>query len=236
MRDPSRAPSRDRSRDPGRQPRASARWGFALAAAALLGGLVAEPARAGTIDFEDGAPGSDAATLPASGVSITGALILDEALVETLLGYPASGTWNTTPGGTNGAINTLAAEIALAFDIPVSFVGVDVLSLPDDAGDPGDVLLVAFDGDDPVASVRLDPATAAIGDSGQPEGRLTIFAESISRAVLCVPDPDAPFACLAPGRVTSFWIDGIDFTPVPEPGTAALLGLALAVIARRRTL
>ena len=189
---------------------------------------------AATIDFEGAAPGSDAATLGAPGASLSGGLVLSEAFVTALLGYPAAGTWNTTLGGLNGAINTLAAEIAIEFADAVASLSVDVLALPDLAGAPGSVLLLAFAGADLVAFDLSDPS--AIGDSGLPEDTLSVAGLGITRALLCAPSPNAPSSCLAPGLPTTLWIDQLQFEPIPEPGTLVLTGLALAAFtAARRT-
>jgi hypothetical protein len=207
---------------------------WTLAAAFVVGLTLAGPGSAATIDFESGAPGSDAATLAAPGASISGGLVLSEAFVTALLGYPAAGTWNTTPGGANGAINTLAAEIAIDFSVAVTSLSVDVLALPDGSGAPGAVLLLAFAGVDLVGFDLSDPA--AIGDSGLPEDTLAVAGLGITRALLCAPDPNAPSSCLAPGLPTSLWIDQLQFTPIPEPSTLALTGLAVAAFgAARRT-
>ena len=189
---------------------------------------------AATIDFETAAPGSDAALLGAPGATLAGALVLDEAFVTALLGFPASGTWNTTTGGSKGAINTLASEIAIDFAIAVTSLSVDVLALPDEAGAPGSVLLLAFAGADLIGFDLSDPA--AIGDSGLPEDTLSVAGLGITRALLCAPGTGGAVSCLAPGVPTTVWIDQLDFQPIPEPGTLTLTGLALAAfVASRRT-
>ena len=213
----------------------SKRSPWMLPAAILAMGLgLAGRTSAITIDFEAGAPGSDAASLAAPGASISGGLVLSEAFVDALLGYPATGTWNTTPGGTNGAINTLAAEIAIDFSVAVTSLSVDVLALPDASGAPGAVLLLAFAGADLIGFDLSDPA--AIGDSGLPEDTLAVAGLGITRALLCAPNADAPPSCLASGLPTTVWIDQVSFEPVPEPGTLLLTGLAVAAAtAARRT-
>ena len=205
---------------------------IASAAAVALGVVIPNPALATTIDFESAASGSPAATLGTPGASLSGGLVLSETFVSVLLGYPSAGTWNTTPGGANGALNTLGAEIAINFDLAVTALSVDVLSLPDAAGDPGRVLLLAFAGANLVAFDVSDPL--AVGDSGLPEDTLAVAAAGITRALLCAPSPNDPMACLAPGIPTTLWIDQVRFEPVPEPSTLALAGLALAAFAAGR--
>jgi hypothetical protein len=205
-------------------PRFALAKGAALATAWLsLGGA----AQASTlIDFESLASGTDAAAASLPGVAISGALVLDEASVELLLGVPAIGTWNTTPGGSHGALDSLAPEIGLAFASPATSVSVNVLALPDGQGDAGVVRLQAFDGNALVASDVSDPG--AIGDSGFPEASLSVSAAHITRAVLCSDDAGS---CLDPGVPSRFWIDDLSFEAVPEPESLALLSLGLALLA-----
>ena len=205
---------------------------LALLSVIALGAIAAIPSRAATIDFEAAAPGSDTAMLGSPGATIHGGLVLSEALVNALLGYPAAGAWNTTPGGANGALNTLGSEITIDFDLAVAALSVDVLSLPDAAGDPGRVLLLAFAGADLVAFDISDPL--AVGDSGQPEDVLAVAGTGITRAVLCAPSPNDPTACLSPGIPTTVWIDQVRFEAVPEPSTLLLTGLTLAAFAAGR--
>lgn len=201
--------------------------GFALA----LGGS----ARAAVVDFESTPSGADAATEATPGISIDGGLVLDEGLIAILLGYPAAGTWNTTPGGSKGVLNSLSGIITLEFAVPVSLLEIDVLTLPDAAGDPGSLLLIGTDGALDV-SAALDPGATPPGDSGLPEGRLTIAGTAITRAVLCPQALANPGTCLDPAEPTTFWLDQIRFEPIPEPATALLLGLTLgALAAHRRT-
>jgi len=126
------------------------------------------------------------------------------------------------------------AEIAIDFDLAVTSLAVDVLALPDAAGAPGSVLLLAFAGASLVAFDVSDPS--ATGDSGLPEDTLAVAGAGITRALLCAPSPNDPTSCLAPGIPTTLWIDQVRFEPVPEPSTLVLAGIALAAFAvGRRT-
>ena len=200
-----------------------------IASIAILLVGISSASVAATIDFEGAAAGSDVATLSSPGASLAGGLVLSETFVTLLLGYPAAGTWNTTPGGENGALNTLGAEIAIDFDLAVTSLAVDVLSLPDATGAPGSVLLLAFAGANLVA---FD--VSATGDSGLPEDTLAVVGAGITRALLCTPSPNQPASCLASGLPTTLWIDQVRFEPVPEPSTLVLAGIALAVFAAGR--
>jgi hypothetical protein len=220
------------SRASGRRPaswqRSARRTASLLAACALA----AETASAATLDFEAAAPGSDAADLGVPGVAIGGGLVMSESLIQLTMGFPAAGTWNTTPGGANGVLNTLGAALGIDFDVAILSLSADVLALPDEAGDPGAVLLLAFAGSQLVASDASDPN--AVGDSGLPEDTLHVAAPGITRVVLCAPSAIAPAGCADPGLPTTFWADQIQFEPIPEPATAALLGLGIAALTARR--
>jgi len=202
---------------------------LALCLALAISLAPASPAAALEIDFDDLASGSDVATATLPGVSVTTALVLSEASAAILTGFPTEGTWATS--GTHGLLNTLATSITFTFDVPVTSVSIDVLSLEKD----GVTLSIALEAffDSSALSVTQISDPSLIGDSGLHEQHLTITAptsSSFSRVTLQAADSCAGSPCIST-ETSTFWLDSASFTPVPEPGTTTLLGGGIAVLA-----
>lgn len=190
-----------------------ARRGWILACALLL---TAGQTRAVTIDFE-GLPAFSApgASLPGVVVSAGGG-ILDEAGAAAVTGlvFPPG---SLPTSGVNVLANLFGADVSIQLDRPALEVSVRVVgSIADGAF--GAVTLTAFAGLHPVGSVASDPA--AIGDSGAPEGVLSIDAGG-------GPGITTLLFAADPGGTATFLLDDLAFTPVPEPTSLALglLGL-----------
>ncbi|HEY8495271.1 MAG TPA: hypothetical protein VIN04_15360 [Myxococcota bacterium] len=198
--------------------------------AALLLAIVPAGSQAASVTFEGLPVGSDAELLDLDGVSISGGIVLDEATVEVLTGFPAAGTWNTTPGGAQGLLNVLAPRLTVTFHAPVRSFALHALTLPDAAGAPAALALLDANGD---PWLLFEPD--APGDSGFPEHAISVgplAGQSFTGFTLCLADRTSG-ACLEPGLTTSIWIDDLVFEPVPAPAALALTGLGLVAAAWR---
>jgi len=201
---------------------------FALALSLLL--AAATSAAAVDVGFDDLASLSDVAVATLPGVSVSRALVLSEANVQTLLDFPAAGTWATSPA--NGLLNTYAPTIRFTFNVPVTAFSIDILSIEND----GLTLPIALRGaptdlDQTPTTVVSD--TGLIGNSGLHEQRLSIvspegssfFDVEVMALTQCGNSP------CASSKTSSFWLDSASFTPVPEVGSATMLGTGLAALA-----
>jgi hypothetical protein len=185
--------------------------------------LTASPAAALQIAFDDLASLGDVASASLPGVSVSPALVVSETDAALLTGLPAAGTWATS--GANGLLNTLAPGITFTFDAAVTSFAVDVLSLAKD-GTTLAIELVGYDGASPVASVVSD--IALLGDSGLHEQTLALSG-SFTRFELRALETCATGLCVS-SETSTFFADTVRV--VPEPATAALLALGLALLGR----
>lgn len=199
-----------------------------LAAGMLLG---SGTAGAMTIDFEGLPSLSDVASASLPGVTISTALVASEADAGVLTGFDTS-KWATSD--VNGLLNTYQPSITFTFGVPVTAFSVNVVGLPDGLGSHQQVLLQAYRGATLVGLDVSDPD--ALGDSGLAEALLAVAGSSIDRVVLSAVTYSIQngLPCFAPGDVSSFFADDASFTPVPEPGTAALVLAGLAALGARR--
>jgi hypothetical protein len=189
------------------------------ALALVAGAIAASPAVAADVGFDDLASLSDVAQaqLP-GGIHVSTALVLSESDAALLTGFDTQGTWATS--GANGLLNTLASTLRFTFDSPVSAFSIDVLALERD-GVALPVVLRGFDGANFVSGTQSD--IGQIGDSGLPEQRLSLTGLFTS-VELSAGDPTS-------SDTSTFFADSASFTAVPEPGTLALVGSGIVLLA-----
>lgn len=195
-----------------------------LAAALWL--LAAAPARAASLDFDDVPDLSDAAAASFPNTSLSSAQVLSEASVEALLGYDADGRWATS--GSQGLLNSLGAVITFSFAVPVISFSIDVLGIAKD-GVTLPIALHGYVGDVLAATAVSDPL--AIGDSGLHEQQLALEGAGFTSIRLGALVECGPTPCFS-DEGSTFFADTVRSTPVPEPGTFALLALSLAALYR----
>jgi hypothetical protein len=199
--------------------------GRGIAATLGLSLLAAAPAGALTsIDFDSLPSLSDVATAPLAGVSLSSALVVSEADAAVLTGFNTSAWANS---GVNGLLNVYGGgALTIDFAQAITTFGIRLLALPSDLIVPATVTLSFFEGTSLLSSIDLTAGGADLPggfrvvayDASLPSGTIT-------RAVI---SPDS-------GDPTTFFVDDLTFTPVPEPGTALLISLGLgALVATRR--
>jgi len=189
-----------------------------VAAVATLG-LAAAPAAAATIDFDTLPDLSDVAAATLPGATLSSALVASEASVADLTGFDTSG-WATS--GSQGLLNLYGGgAITIEFTTAVTGFALDVLRLPDGQGGFESVALSVFDGATLLAELTGDPAPPLAGGASGAT-HFGYGAASITRLELVAAGP------------TSFFADTLSFTPVPEPGAAALGLAGLGALAARR--
>jgi len=204
----------------------AARRSTRLAALCLLCWLI-PAAAAAAIDFDALTPLTDVGSADLPGVRIAPGLVARESDVESLLGFPAVGSWATS--GDQGVLNSLGPVLTLVFEGPVRALTLDVLGLPVDGGGFHGVALAAFLGTTPVLETFSDPTR--IGDSGLHEDTLVAPGPAFDQVVLtgfAIADGCDP-RCLTPDESTTFWIDTLQFEALPAPAPAWLAAVAALV-------
>jgi hypothetical protein len=209
--------------------RGSARAVLVLGA---LAPLLAGPALATEIGFDDLEVGQSVSSLLVPGVSISSGTVVDDVQLAALVfGYP--GPFATS--GDRGIVNITDSAILFDFSVPIQRFEIDVLSLPNATDDLLPVLLQAYAGDTPTDSViSTGSASAETLSIWDPNGTIT-------RIVLFPRVPCAWIACDEPADISdvyldvpsSFFADTLR-TIVPEPGTLFLLGVGVIGLAAGR--
>ena len=195
-----------------------------LAVLLVFLGLVLAPAfsQATTIDFEG------LANFVSPGPSIAGIIvspeggIADEATVALITGFAFSpGTVSTS--GTSLLANLYGSTLSITFDTPATNVSLQTVgSLSGSVF--GTVILEAFAGSTLIGSVSSDPAV--LGDSGAPEALLDLGSLAGITSISLHSDI---------GGASTFLIDDLAYSAVPEPSTAVLLLTGLLLLSTRRS-
>jgi hypothetical protein len=163
------------------------------------------------------------------GAAITGIVVSPEGGILDEPGVAAVTGLSFTPGtvatsGTNLLGNVYGSSLTITFADPVTDFSVQTVgSLA--SGNFGTITVTAYDGASPIGSASSDPLV--IGDSGAPEALLGLtYTPGITSIVF---SSDI-------GGASSFVIDDLLFTPIPEPGTwtLTLAGILALVVAGRR--
>ncbi len=162
------------------------------------------------------------------GASITGIVvsaaggILDEPAVTAVTGL-AFPTGTVATSGINVLGNVYGSDLTVTFTTPAADFSVQTIgSLASQS--LGTITVTAYAGASPVGSDSSDPLLN--GDSGAPEDSLALTYSSGITSIVFSSDI---------GGASSFLLDDLLFTPVPEPGTwtLTLAGLLALVVARR---
>jgi hypothetical protein len=149
--------------------------------------------------------------------------ILDEASLALITGidFPPS---TVATSGTDVPGNVYSSNLTITLATPATEFSVQTIgSLI--SGSPGTITVTAYDGALPVGSDSSDPLL--IGDSGSLEDLLAVSHAAGFPSIVFSPEV---------GGASSFPLDDLSFTPLPEPGSWTLIvpGLfALLAMGRR---
>lgn len=186
--------------------------GFAPAAGALT-----------LIDFDALPSLSDVAAASLPGVAISSALVASEADAALLTGFD-SASWARSPA--NGLLNLYGGgTISLRFATPITHVGYELTVFPLDTLTADRVMAVYFFVSGGVtAPVEITEGIVPDADLFLHFGHDTAFSGAVERIDLFAAS-DAP---------STFFLDDLRFTPVPEPGTVLCVATGLLALALRR--